>query len=70
MPVSEIENVSPQVARCYAAAGDRMLQRDLNAIANSGVIDRNHGKVRAKEYVIQAILPAKAQEERNKDAQT
>jgi len=65
VPVSEIENLSPQVARFYATAGDRMLQRDLNAIAKSGLIDRVHGKVRARKHVIQAFLPARVQAERN-----
>jgi Fic family protein len=66
VPVAKIEDLSPTVARFYAAAGDRMLQRDLNAIAKMGLIDRIHGKVRARKYIIQAFLPARVQAEQAK----
>lgn len=69
VPVSEIGNLSPQVARFYASAGDRMLQRDLNALAKLDLIGRVHGKVRANKHVIQAFLPARAQQERDKNVQ-
>ena len=61
--VAEIEGLSPQIARFYLAAGDRMLQRDLNAIAKMRLIDRRYGKVRARKHIIQAFLPARVREE-------
>lgn len=59
LTLAEIENLSARVARSYATAGDRMLQRDLNAIAKMGLIDREHGKVRTRKYIIQAFLPTR-----------
>ena len=35
-----------------------MLQRDLNSIAQMGLIERQHGKVRAMKHIISAFLPA------------
>ena len=59
METSRIELLTPEITREYAAAGGRMVQRDLNAIAELGLIDRKHGKVRAKKELIQAFLPAR-----------
>lgn len=61
--VSQIERLSMKLAHAYLAAGDRMLQRDLNAIAGMGLLDRVHGKVRARKYIIQAFLPARVRAE-------
>lgn len=60
--VSQLEELSPRIARFYAAAGDRMLQRDLNAIAAMELIDRQYGKVRARKHVMQAFLPVRVQQ--------
>jgi hypothetical protein len=54
-----IEVISPQLARDYAQAGDRMLQRDLNSISRMGLIDRKYGRVRARTGLIQAFLPGR-----------
>lgn len=59
--VAQIELLTPLIARDYATAGDRMLQRDLNAISQLGLIQRKHGKVRATKEIISAFLPARAQ---------
>lgn len=55
--VSGIHLLTPKLAREYATAGDRMVQRDLNALAKMGLILRRHGKVKANWEVIQAFLP-------------
>ena len=57
--VSKIEDLSPRIAREYANAGDRMIQRDLNAINKLGLIQRRHGKVRAAKEIIQAFFPGR-----------
>jgi len=49
--------LTPQIARDYATAGDRMLQRDLNAIAALNLVERRHGKVRARTELVRAFLP-------------
>jgi len=56
---SEIEMLTPRLAKAYAQAGDRMLQRDLNAVQEMELIERKWGKVRANKRVIQAFLPAR-----------
>lgn len=60
--VSAIPLLTPHIAREYATAGDRMIQRDLNAIAQLDLIDRKHGKVKARTHIIQAFLPARVKE--------
>ena len=54
---AKIELLTPQIAHDYATAGDRMLQRDLNAIARMGLIARKYGKVKVQKQLIQAFLP-------------
>lgn len=49
--------LTPQIARDYATAGDRMLQRDLNAVAALNLVERRHGKVRARTELVRAFLP-------------
>ena len=61
--ISNVEVLTPQIARLYIAAGDRMLQRDLNAIAKMGLISRKYGKIKAKKDIIQAFLPARVRGE-------
>ncbi|MDP0496011.1 MAG: Fic family protein [Verrucomicrobiota bacterium JB024] len=56
--VSDIPDMSPTLAREYANAGERMLQRDLNAINKMDLILRRHGEVRARKELISAFLPA------------
>ena len=62
--VSSVQVLSPNLAREYASAGDRMIQRDLNALAKMKLISRRHGKVMANKYVMQAFLPNRVNEPR------
>ena len=55
--VGDIEDLSPHIARLYASAGERTLQRDLNAIAKMGLIDRVSGWVSSRKHIIQAFQP-------------
>jgi len=64
--VSALEDQSARIAKFYAAAGDRMLQRDLNAVAEMGLVDRRYGEVRARKYIMQAFLPARVQAEQQR----
>ena len=57
LPIAKVEELSPSLAREYFTSGNRMVGRDLNAIAKMGLIDRKRGKVRARVEVIQAFLP-------------
>lgn len=62
--VADIEELSGRTAKLYVAAGERMLQRDLNALSKMKLIERKHGKVRARKSIILAFLPARV---RNKE---
>ncbi len=62
--VSKIPLLTPKLAREYARAGDRMVQRDLNALAKMRLILRRHGKVLANRNLIQAFLPRRVAENR------
>ncbi len=55
--VAGIDLLTPKLAREYATAGERMVQRDLNALSKMELISRRHGKVRANQHVIEAFLP-------------
>jgi Fic family protein len=57
--LSKVAFLTPQLAHDYATAGDRMLQRDMNAIARMGLLDRKYGKVRVKKRLINAFLPGR-----------
>ena len=61
VPVSKVESLSPKIAKAYATAGNRMVQRDLNAVFQMGLIHRRHGEVLARKYLIEAFLPARVQ---------
>ena len=61
--VSEIESLSVKLAKLYAAAGERTLQRDLNALVQMNLIARGYGKVRARKHIIQAFLPVRVKED-------
>jgi len=67
---SEIEDLSVELRRAYAEAGDRMLQRDLNAIQELGLIIRRAGKVRVTKEIMQSFLPAKAPDSQQRNAPT
>ncbi|MFZ4765179.1 MAG: Fic family protein, partial [Roseimicrobium sp.] len=66
--VSQISLLTPKLAREYAAAGERMVQRDLNAVAKMGLISRRHGKVMANRSIIEAFLPRRAHNNKPKQA--
>ena len=57
--IAKFDDISPRISRMYLLAGERMLQRDLNATAKMGLIERKYGKVRARRDLIQAFLPRK-----------
>ena len=60
--VAKVAFLTPHIAREYATAGERMVQRDLNAISKLGLIERKHGKILANKHLIQAFLPARVKD--------
>ena len=59
--VSKIPTLSVPMAQAYKPDNPRLLGRDLNAIENTGLIARMHGKARARREIIQAFLPKRSQ---------
>ena len=59
--VSKIPTLSVPMAQAYQPDNPRLLARDLNAIAAKNLIQRIHGKVRARREIIQAFLPERSQ---------
>jgi Fic family protein len=59
--VSKIPTLSVPMAQAYQPDNPRLLARDLNAIATKDLIERVHGKVRARREIIQAFLPKRSQ---------
>jgi Fic family protein len=58
--VAGLDVLTPELAKAYARKTERTLQRDLNEIARTQLIERQHGKVRACREIILAFLPARA----------
>jgi len=59
LEVSKLELLTSALARDYASAGDRMLQRDLNAISKMALVDRKYGKIRVAKHIMRAFLPGR-----------
>lgn len=57
---SDIPELSPRLAREYSSKTDKTLSRDINAVVDMGLIERDGRKVRAKKGMILAFLPARA----------
>lgn len=57
VPVSEIPELTPRLARAYAGRTSKTVQRDLSVLASLGLIDRETKRVRARRELIFAFLP-------------
>jgi hypothetical protein len=63
VPRDDLEGLTPKIAKLYAAAGPRVLSRDLNRLGNLGLVYRWKGAFRARAEVVQAFLPPMATNE-------
>lgn len=61
VPVSKVGEVSPRVAKEYAAKTSRTLLRDLRELEQAGLIERTAQGVRARREIILAFLPWRKQ---------
>lgn len=59
---SDIKHISIRVAEGYAAKGPKTVTRDLNALEEMGLIERENGGVRPRREVVAAFLPWRAEE--------
>jgi hypothetical protein len=55
--LQKISSLSPELARLYYDKTPKTIIRDVNALAQMGVIERRRGIVRAKKEKILAFLP-------------
>jgi Fic family protein len=60
VPRSDLEGLTPKIAKMYASAGPRVLSRDLNQLTGMGLIRRSGRGYRAKSEVVEAFLPPMA----------
>jgi Fic family protein len=61
VPRSDLEGLTPKIAKLYAGAGPRVLSRDLNQLVKLDLIRRVHRGYRTRSEVVQAFLPKIAQ---------
>jgi len=60
VPRSDLEGLTPKIAKLYAGAGPRVLSRDLNQLTKLGLIRRAARGYRARFEVVEAFLPLMA----------
>lgn len=60
VPVAELDELTPKIARLYATTDPRVLPRDLNRLQKLGLISRVRSGCRANFHVVQALLPPMA----------
>jgi Fic family protein len=56
----DLEGLTPKIAKLYAAAGPRVLSRDLNRLGSLGLVYRSRRGFRANAEIVQAFLPVMA----------
>ncbi len=64
----KIVELTPRLAKAYAGKTPKTVQRDLNAIADMGLVERNGRKVRARREIILAFLPLRHRGDRTPNA--
>lgn len=60
VPRSDLEGLTPKIAKMYAGAGPRVLSRDLNQLSSLSLIRRSGRGYRARSEVVEAFLPPMA----------
>ncbi len=60
VPISQIPELTPSIAKAYADKTIRTVQRDIKELIKRGLIEREETGIRAKSEEILAFLPPKA----------
>lgn len=63
VPRSDLEGLTPKIAKMYAGAGPRVLSRDLNQLTKLGLMRRTPRGYRSRSEVVEAFLPPMASTE-------
>lgn len=64
----KVPELTPRLAKAYAAKTSKTVQRDLNALVEIGLIVRDGRKIRARREVILAFLPLRRKVEKPAEA--
>lgn len=59
VPIATLTELTPRLAKAYAAKTSKTLQRDLTEFTQQTLIERDGRKVRARRELIFAFLPLK-----------
>ncbi len=59
--ISEIENLSPEIARQYASKTAKTISRDINALIGRQLLERREKQIRARKELILSFLPPRVQ---------
>ncbi|OHB75201.1 MAG: hypothetical protein A2Z34_03195 [Planctomycetes bacterium RBG_16_59_8] len=65
----KIMELTPRIARAYARKTTKTLQRDLNALATMGLVEKSSKGVRARREIILAFLPWRKQSKEKKEVE-
>jgi cell filamentation protein, protein adenylyltransferase len=57
VPIADIAELTPRMAKAYAGKTPKTIQRDLNVLKKFELIAREDRKVRARREIIQSFLP-------------
>ena len=64
---ADIQELTPRLAKAYAPKTAKTVQRDLNALHESGLIVREHRRVRARREIILSFLPLRRRPVKKED---
>lgn len=62
VPVGEVSMLSPRLAKAYARKTRKTLTRDVNALEESGLVERTPAGLRARREIVLAFLPRRPQD--------
>ena len=64
VPLNKIKTITPRIAEQYAKKSSLTISRDVNALIELGLIDKNAEGVRAKREIILSFLPVRHPQDR------
>jgi len=64
IPVTEIGELTPRLAKAYVGKTPKTVQRDLNALVTMGLLAREGRKVRARREIILSFLPLRSKSDK------
>jgi DeoR/GlpR family transcriptional regulator of sugar metabolism len=56
VPIAELRHISPRIAEAYAGKTDRTIRRDVNALAEMGLLKRSDEGLGIRRELMSAFL--------------